>query len=68
MPFAHARTTPCDAGIRTSMIVRMLWTVPPSTVQKGLFSLVDLAPIVLDVVGHELESAQGKGGPRCYAI
>ena len=60
MPFPRAKTTLYDAGIRTPMLVRLPGTVPAGRVQKGLFSVVDLAPTLLDVVGHELESAQGR--------
>ncbi len=59
MPFPRAKTTLYDAGIRTPMVVRLPGTVPTGSVQKGLFSVVDLAPTLLDVIGHELDSAQG---------
>lgn len=59
MPFPRAKTTLYDAGIRTPMLVRLPGTVPAGSVQKGLFSVVDLAPTLLDVAGHELDSAQG---------
>ena len=60
MPFPRAKTTLYDAGIRTPMIVRLPGTVPPGSVQKGLFSVVALAPTLLDLAGYELESAQGR--------
>ena len=59
MPFPRAKTTLYDSGIRTPMIVRLPDTVPAGSVQKGLFSVVDLAPTLLDVAGYELDSAQG---------
>ena len=59
MPFPRAKTTLYDAGIRTPMLVRLPGTVPAGSVQKGLFSVVDLAPTLLDVAGYELDSTQG---------
>ena len=59
MPFPRAKTTLYDSGIRTPMIVRLPGTVPAGSVQKGLFSIVDLAPTLLDVAGYGLDSAQG---------
>ncbi|MYC64981.1 MAG: sulfatase [Acidobacteriia bacterium] len=59
MPFPRAKTTLYDSGIRTPMIVRLPGTVPAGSVQKGLFSVVDLAPTLLDVAGYGLDSAQG---------
>ena len=60
MPFPRAKTTLYDSGIRTPLIVRLPGTVPARTVQKGLFSVVDLAPTLLDLVGFGLGSAQGR--------
>ena len=60
MPFPRAKTTLYDAGIRTPMIVRLPKTIPAGSVQKGLFSVVDLAPTLLDVAGYQLDSAQGE--------
>ena len=60
MPFPRAKTTLYDSGVRTPLIVRLPGTVPAGSVQKGLFSAVDLAPTLLDVVGYELNSAQGE--------
>lgn len=59
MPFPRAKTTLYDSGIRTPMIVRFPEAIPAGSVQKGLFSVVDLAPTLLEVAGHELDSAQG---------
>ena len=59
MPFPRAKTTLYDSGIRTPMIVRLPGTVPAGSVQKGLFSVVDLAPTLLDVAGYGFDSAQG---------
>lgn len=59
MPFPRAKTTLYDSGIRTPMLVRLPGTVPAGSVQKGLFSVVDLAPTLLDVAGYGLDSAQG---------
>ena len=41
------------------MLVRLPGTVPAGRVQKGLFSVVDLAPTLLDIAGFKLDSAQG---------
>ena len=60
MPFPRAKTTLYDSGIRTPLIVRLLGEVPAGAVQKGLFSMVDLAPTLLDMAGFDLESAQGR--------
>ena len=59
MPFPRAKTTLYDSGIRTPMIARLPGIVPAGSVQKGLFSVVDLAPTLLDVAGYRLDSAQG---------
>ncbi len=60
MPFPRAKTTLYDSGIRTPLIVRLPGDVPAGAVQKGLFSMVDLAPTLLDMAGFDLESAQGR--------
>lgn len=60
MPFPRAKTTLYDAGIRTPMIVRFPKTIRAGSVQKGLFSVVDLTPTLLDVAGYSLGTAQGK--------
>ena len=60
MPFPRAKTTLYDSGIRTPLIVRLPGAIPAGSVQKGLFSIVDLAPTLLDMAGFDLESAQGR--------
>ena len=66
MPFPRAKTTLYDSGIRTPMIVRFPGTVPAGTVQKGLFSVVDLAPTLLDLAGYSLDSAQGTSAAEMF--
>ena len=60
MPFPRAKTTLYDSGIRTPMIVRLPGTVPAGSVQKDMFSVVDLAPTLLDLAGYGLDTAQGE--------
>ncbi len=60
MPFPRAKTTLYDSGIHTPMIVRYPRLVRPGTVQKHLFSVVDLAPTLLDMADVETATAQGE--------
>ncbi len=59
MPFPRAKTTLYDSGIRTPLIVRWPGKVRPGSVQRNLFSVVDLSPTLLAIAGVEQESMQG---------
>ncbi|MBW7998012.1 MAG: sulfatase [Candidatus Glassbacteria bacterium] len=52
MPFPRAKTTCYDSGCRTPLIVRWPDRFPAGTVCDELFSLVDLAPSMLGLVGE----------------
>ena len=60
MPFPRAKTTLYDSGIRTPLIVRYPRLVEAGSVQKNLFSVVDLAATLLEVAGVSQDSTQGE--------
>lgn len=60
MPFPRAKTTLYDSGVRTPLIVRAPGLVPAGSVQKGLASVVDLAPTILELAGASPGPAQGR--------
>ena len=62
MPFPRAKTTLYDSGIRTPFIIRYPELVRAGSVQKGLFSVVDLVPTMLDIAG--MASGSTEGGSR----
>ena len=53
MPFPRAKTTCYDSGIRTPFIIRYPGRVPEGRECRALFSLVDLAPSMLGLLGVE---------------
>jgi arylsulfatase A-like enzyme len=60
MPFPRAKTTLYDSGIRTPFIARAPGLVPAGSVQKGLASVVDLAPTILELAGAAPGPVQGR--------
>ena len=52
MPFPRAKTTCYDSGVRTPLIFRWPGHVPERAWSDALFSSVDLAPTILDIVGR----------------
>lgn len=60
MPFPRAKTTLYDSGIRTPLIVRYPPLVRPGTVHRGLASVVDIAPTLLDLAGLQQPTMQGR--------
>ena len=60
MPFPRAKTTLYDAGIRTPLVVRWPGHTPPGSVQRHLFSVIDLAPTLLSIAGIEQDTMQGR--------
>ena len=66
MPFPRAKTTLYDSGIRTPMIVRLPGVVPAGSVQNGLFSVVDLAPTLLDLAGLPMETSDGTSAAEMF--
>ena len=59
MPFPRAKTTLYDSGIQTPFLVRYPPLVKAGSVQRGLFSVVDLAPTMLEIAGIEADTPQG---------
>lgn len=60
MPFPRAKTTLYDSGIHTPLLVRYPPLVRPGSVQKGLASVVDVAPTILELAGLKQKSMQGR--------
>ncbi|HUT13492.1 MAG TPA: sulfatase [Thermoguttaceae bacterium] len=60
MPFPRAKTTLYDSGIHTPLIVRYPPLVRPGSVRKGLVSVIDLAPTILQLAGLEQKTMQGR--------
>ncbi len=54
-PFPRDKTTLYDSGIKTPWIVRWPGKVKPGTRQKGLVSVIDIAPTFLMLAGLEPE-------------
>ena len=59
MPFPRAKTTLYDSGIHTPFLARYPPLIPKGKLQTGLFSVVDLAPTLLEVAGVEANTAEG---------
>lgn len=60
MPFPRAKTTLYDSGVHTPLLVRYPPLVRPGSVQKGLASVVDLAPTILELAGLKQDNMQGR--------
>jgi arylsulfatase A-like enzyme len=60
MPFPRAKTTLYDSGIHTPLLVRYPPLVRPGSVQKGLASVIDIAPTILELAGLRQDSMQGR--------
>ena len=60
MPFPRAKTTLYDSGIHTPLIVRYPPLVRAGSVQKGLASVVDIGPTILELAGLKQNSMQGR--------
>jgi N-sulfoglucosamine sulfohydrolase len=63
MPFAGAKTTVYDAGLRVPMVVRNPYQKNRDQVSQALVSHIDIAPTLLDFAGgldHET------GGPKAW--
>ena len=65
MPFPRAKTTLYDSGIQTPMIARWPSKVPQGTSSNALISAVDLMPTLLELVGLESPTSQGKSFLNC---
>ena len=59
MPFARAKTTLYDSGIRTPFLVRWPKQVAPQSVQPHLLSSIDIAPTILELAGVPQTTMQG---------
>lgn len=60
-PFPRAKGTVYDAGVKTPLIVNWPGKVKPGSRYKGLTSVIDLAPTLLDVAGTVVpDHMQGK--------
>ena len=67
MPFPRAKTSCYDSGIRTPFIVRYPSRVPAGAVSSALFSMVDLAPSMLGLLGiSPKEGMQGTDASRLF--
>jgi N-sulfoglucosamine sulfohydrolase len=67
MPFPRAKTSCYDSGIRTPFIVRYPPRVPAGTVSSLLFSMVDLTPSMLGLLGiAPKEGMQGSDASRLF--
>ena len=60
MPFPRAKTTLYDSGIHTPLLVRYPELFQAGKVRKGLFSVVDLAPTLLEIAGVKSPTSQGQ--------
>ncbi|MFV0442792.1 MAG: sulfatase [Planctomycetaceae bacterium] len=60
-PFPRCKTTVYEDGVRTPFLVRYPPLVQPGQTTRGLVSVIDIAPTLLDLAGMELlPSLQGK--------
>ena len=59
MPFARAKTTLYDSGIRTPFLVRWPKQVASDVVQRHLVSSIDIAPTILQLAGVQQTTMQG---------
>lgn len=60
-PFPRAKGTVYDAGIRTPLIVNWPGRIEAGSHYKGLTSVIDLAPTLLDLVNHPVpDTMQGQ--------
>ncbi|MEZ5365044.1 MAG: sulfatase [Bryobacterales bacterium] len=59
MPFPRAKTTLYDSGIHTPFLARYPPLIPKGKLQTGLFSVVDLAPTLLEVAGVKTDTPEG---------
>jgi N-sulfoglucosamine sulfohydrolase len=60
-PFPREKGTLYDAGTRTPLILSWPGTIPAGSVYRGLVSLVDVTPTLLDLAGvRPPESLQGR--------
>jgi arylsulfatase A-like enzyme len=60
-PFPRAKGTAYDEGVRTPLIFNWPERIPPGSHYKGLTSVIDLTPTLLDLVGHPIpDEMQGE--------
>lgn len=60
-PFPRAKGTVYDAGVRTPLIMRWPARIQAGNRHRGLASVIDLAPTLLELAGHSVpENMQGK--------
>jgi len=60
MPFPRAKTTLYDSGIHTPLIVRYPPLVEPGSRQRGLVSVIDVAPTILELASVKQDTMQGR--------
>jgi arylsulfatase A-like enzyme len=65
MPFARAKTTLYDSGIRTPLIWRWKKQIAAGKTNAALVSAVDLAPTLLELAGVKGEGMQGRSLVPC---